>query len=244
MICPTCKEEKDIISAGKYANVLSCNHVVTAVPVSDIIKQGANGSEAVSIAQATARVEELPKIDSKELIERALSSMSQTYEDFFTAENPLIDDMIKEHGKDNAILIFTAIHSHMSKVLFTMNRFRNFYFTRIEQMRKEIEDKAVKDLIQNHEFHYVPSDKKPKKVKTIGDKVLTKDKNQMHAAKEAMAGLKDKNGNPVDMMAVMSAMSWGKSNAEVAKETEKADYRAGLDKIKESLTTKKEGDKE
>ncbi len=238
MICPTCKEDREITSAGKYANVLSCNHVVTAVPVSDIIKQGANGSEAVDIANKLARTQELPKIDSKELIERALSSMSQTYEDFFTAENPVMDDIIKEHGKDNAIMMFTAIHSHMSKVLFTMNRFRNFYFTRIEQMRKEVEDKAVKDLIQNHDFHYTPNDKKPKKIKTIGDKVLTKDKNQMHAAKEAMSGLLDKDGKPVDMMKVLASMNWGSKDA--AKEAEKDDYRAGLKKIQDDITKKKE----
>lgn len=236
MICPTCKEEKAITSAGKYANVLECNHVVTAVPVSDIVKAGANGSEAVEIQKKLETVKELPMIDSKELIDRVLSTMSQEYEDFFTAENPLMEDMISEHGRDNAILIFTAIHSHMSKVLFTMNRFRNFYFTRIEQMRKEVEDKAVKDLIQNHDFHYTPSDKKPKKVKTIGDKVLSKDKNNMHVAKEAMGNLKDKDGNPVDMTKLLASLMWTKKDEE--KQNEKEEYKAGLDKIKESIGKK------
>lgn len=236
MICPTCKTEKAITNQGKYATVLECNHVVTAIPVSEIIRNNpnSNGVEAARISEQLSRTTELPKIDSNELINRALSTMTQTYEEFFTTENPTMDDIIKEHGKDNAVLIFTAIHSHMSRVLFTLNRFRNFYYTRIEQMRKEVEDKAVKELISNHDFHFTPTDKKPKKIKTVYGKTGT----DIDAAKEAMGKLTDKNGNPIDVTKVLANLMWKKSPAELAKDAEKTDYKAGLDKIKDAITSK------
>jgi len=234
MICPTCKEEKAITNQGKYATVLECNHVVTSIPIADIMKNNVTtGVEAARISDQLSKTTELPKIDSQELINRALSTMTQTYEEFFTTENPTMDDIIAEHGKDNAVLIFTAIHSHMSRVLFTLNRFRNFYYTRIEQMRKEVEDKAVKELISNHDFHYTPTDKKPKKVRTVLQSGTSID-----AAKEAMGKLTDKDGNPIDVMKVLSSLMWKKTPADLAKESEKNDYKAGLDKIKESITSK------
>lgn len=214
--------------------------MVTKVPVAAIVAQGATPTEAKDIQDKLAKTAELPKIDANELIERALRSTSQTYEEFFTAENVIIEDAIKEHGKDNAVLMFTAIHSHMSKVLFTLNRFRNVYFTQIEQMRKEVEDKAVKDLIQNHDFHYTPSDKKPKKIKTIGDKIANSNANQMEKLKESMGQLTDKDGKPIDMIAFVAKMKWGTSRKELEKKEEQDSYKAGLEKIKESITKKKE----
>jgi hypothetical protein len=232
MICPTCKVEKKITSEGKYATVLECNHVVTSIPVSDIIKNNpsSNGVEAARISESLQRTTELPKIDSKELVERALSTMSQTYEEFFTTENPMMDEIIAEHGKDNAVLIFTAIHSHMSRVLFTLNRFRNFYYTRIEQMRKEVEDKAVKELISNHDFHYTPTDKKPRKIKTVLQSGTSTD--------DAKKGLGSLGLTSDQAMKFMTNLMWKKSPADLAKDAEKSDYKAGLDKIKESITSK------
>lgn len=231
MICPQCKQDVEILTPGKYAIVLTCNHVITSMPLAESVKHGASGVQAAEISESRKKIEDLPKIDTSELIERAIKSLAQTQEEFFTSENLIIEDLIKEHGKANASLMLIAIHHHMSRVLFTMNRFRNFYYTQIESMRKEVEDKAVKELIQNQDFYYTPSDKKPKKIKTA----LSKTGTDIDKAKEALGQLRDKDGNPLDVTKVLANLMW-KSDSK--KDKEKADYQAGLDKIKESIAHK------
>ena len=234
--CKQCGSDKEIVTPGKYANVLECNHVLTSIPASDILKSNpqSNAVEAQNISESLNRIETLPKIDHNELIERATRGLIENYEDFFTTESVVIEDLIKEHGKDNALLIMTAIHAHMSKVLFTMNRFRNFYYATIEKMRKEVEDKAVKELIQNHDFHYTPTDKKPKKIY----QKLSKSGTDVDAAKKAMAGLTDKDGKPLDVMKVMANLMWKKTPNDLVKDMEKDDYKAGLKKIADSIQSK------
>jgi hypothetical protein len=192
----------------------------------DVMAKGADATEAETITKTLSKARELPKIDGNDLVMRALGTVSQVYEDFFNAENPMIEDIIEKHGKDNAVLVFTAIHSHLSKTLFCINRFRNLYYVKIEQLRKEIEDKAVRELIQNHDFNYEnlkPTPKKPKVSKTGTD---------IDKAKQGLAGLTGKDGNPVDVMKIMGSLMWKK------KDEEKVEYKAGLDKIKESIKSK------
>jgi len=224
-LCSICQKEVGIKLPGQYTDILECGHIVVKTPISNIVAKGATAVEAEEISKKLEKISELPKIDSADLINRALSTVNQVYEDFFNAENPLIEELIREHGRDQAILVFIAIHSHLSKVLFCVNRFRNVYYVKIEQLRKEIEDKAVKELIQNHDFFY-EAPKAPKKPRTIGGKLAT----EIDKAKVALGGLTDSKGNPVDVTKVLANLMWKKKPDE--------DYKAGLDKIKESIQSK------
>jgi len=254
MHCKICNEEREVQTPGSYAHVLTCGHLVTNIPTHEIIKQGANPTQAEEIQKKVNKTQELPAIDTQEVVTRALSGMKQNSENFFTSENQLIEDLIKEHGADQAVLIFTSIHSHMSHVLFTMSRFRNLYFTAIERIRKDIEDKAVKDLVQNHDFYYKDLDQaknnppKPRKLKIGTD---------IDKAKESMKGLLDKDGKPIDVTKVLAALMWKKTPEQIAqekieaeelakqkeldrlaKEARKASYKNGLSNIIESITKK------
>ena len=237
MLCPKCNEEKEIQTPGKYAQVLICGHIITHIPTSEIINRGASATQAQEIQKKLEKTETLPVIDTQEVTTRALSSMKKNYEEFFTSENQLIEDLIKEHGKDKAILLLTSIHSHMSHVLFTMSRFRNLYIQHIESLKKEIEDKAVKELIQNHDFYYKDLDhtKKPKKIKTI-----TSQGDTIAKAKENLKGLTDKDGKPLDMMKVFGSLMWKDPKVEEEKKKEKEDYKKGLESIAASIFAKKD----
>lgn len=229
VFCDKCQKEVKIILPGAFTQILECNHVIIKTSVESAIKSGAGSLvEAQSISNQLSQTKELPKIDGNELVTRALSTVSQHYEDFFNAENPIIEDIVKKHGKDNAVLIFTAIHAHLSKTLFAVNRFRNLYYVKIEQLRKEVEDKAVKDLIQNHDFHYDALKATPKKIKNTNTKTGT----DIDKAKAGLAGLTDKDGKPVDVTKVLANLMW-------KQDKKKEEYKEGLDKIKESITKEK-----
>lgn len=236
--CSKCGKEVEITLPGTYSDMLSCGHIIVKLSSTGTLAKGSNAVESASIAETLKKTSELPKINGNDLIQRALESSSQGYEDFFNAENPIIDDVIKEHGRDNAVLVFTAIHAHLSKSLFALNRFRNIYYIRIEALRKEIEDKAVKELIQNHDFHFDPSSLiKPKKVKSTGTKTGT----DIDKAKIGLSGLTDKDGKPVDVMKLMGSLMW---KGDSKKELEKKEYQEGLDKIKGELNSDSKNSKE
>lgn len=231
-LCTKCEKEVNISQPGQYVDILECGHISSKSSIPDLVSKGATPVEAVKIKSHLDKINELPKIDAGELVTRALNTVNQTQEEFFNAENPLICDVIEQNGKDNAVLIFIAIYAHMTKTLFGLNRFRNLYYSQIEQLRKEIEDKAVKELIQDHDFHYdnlkAPA---PKRIKTASNKQAT----EIDKAKQGLSGLTTKDGKPLDIMKVMGSLMW---KADKEKDKEKQDYKAGLDKIKESITSK------
>lgn len=226
--CSICKKEVSITTPGQYTDMLECGHIIMKTSSVSALKLGAaDAVEAESISKTLTKARELPKIDGNDLVMRILSTVNQTYEEFFNAENPLIDDMIKEHGKDNAVLIFTAIHAHISKILFVNNRFRNLYYIKIEQLRKEVEDKAVKELISTHDFHYENLKPSPKKIKTPGSKSGT----DIDQARKGLGGLTTKDGKPLDVTKFMTNLMW-------KKDKEKEDYKAGLESIKKDIADK------
>lgn len=227
--CSKCNKEVKITIPGNSVDILECGHALMKTSVSTAIKSGAaSGVDAVTISNALTQVKELPKINGNELVSRALSTVNQHYEEFFNAENPIIEDIIKEHGKDNAVLVFTAIHAHLSKVLFAVNRFRNVYYVRIEALRKEVEDKAVKDLISNHDFHYENVAPKPKKIGKVGKTGTDVDK-----AKVSLGALTKADGTPIDITGFMSKLMFNKKAID-----KKHEYQDGLDKIADSITSK------
>ena len=231
--CTICQKEVEIKTPGSYVDVLDCGHILSKPSQTRVIGSGANAVEASEITQKLTKVTELPKINGNDLVARALSTVNQTYEDFFNSENPIIEEMIAEHGKDNAVLIFTAIHAHLNKVLFATNRFRNLYYVKIEQLRKEVEDRAVKELISNHEFNpdFDKLTPKPKKIKTLDKRHST----EIDKARTAIGGLTDKDGKPLDVTKMLSNLMWKKDEK---KDKEKTDYKEGLNKIKESILNK------
>ena len=238
MFCKTCQSDKIILTPGKYSQALECSHIAIGVPVSEIIKQKNDegnkptATEAAQISTKTNRIENLPEVDSEGLVNRALTTMVQSYEEFFVTESILIEDIIKEQGKDKAVLTLTAIHWHLSKVLFTLNRFRNVYYARIEQLRKEIEDKTVRELITNHDYYYTSPEKKP--VKPRNPKLST----ETDKLKQNLAVLTDNKGNAIDVTAIYGKLMWGQSKKELEEKEKKEDYKAGLDKIADSITKK------
>jgi len=120
-----------------------------------------------------------------------------------------------------------------------MSRFRNLYIQHIEELKKEVEDKAVKELISSHDFYYKDLEnkagQKPRKIKTpnsqTGDSVSK--------AKESIGKLTDKDGRPLDMMKVFGGLFGGKSEKQKEKESEKEDYKKGLENIAASIFGKK-----
>lgn len=231
MFCKLCNEEKEISIPGNYSQILTCGHCITIGKVSDAIRLGSISAEqAVKDVEKMSKAETLPDINSEELISKVLASTNQTYEQFFTSENPLIDTIIKENGKDNGVLILTAIHSHLSRILFDVNKFRNLYQIRIDEMRKDIESEAVKALIQNHDFYYTPQSFKTPKPKSI------KKSTAMDVARSGLSGLTDASGKPLDVTKLMANLMWKGQSSK--KEEEKKDYKSGLDKIKENIVSK------
>lgn len=244
--CQICNSDKEITTPGQYANVLSCGHVVTGMTPTQVINSNIkndNGNtptlvEAAQISEKIQKTEELPEIDKDDLVKRALATMTQHYEDFFIAESTIIEDLISQYGNDKTVLILTAYHEHLSRVLFAVGRFRNMHFNRIESMRKEIESQAVKELIANHDFYHNPNTAAKKPLKPRSPKINT----EMGKAKEALSGLTDKDGKPIDVTSLVGKLMWGQSKKELEEADKKEDYKAGLDKIADSISKRKKED--